>query len=167
MCNTWVQHSLTIRAAIFQRIVTCLDCKVEVIAYSLRRLYGGLKVVDVSSRELGRDVPSRTAEDRVDEVVLLKQHALVVRTLPSVVERENTLVLFCTQVCSFCLPTHGVVFMGCIEGHRRSSACVTGIIRGSIIGETKLLGDPRQGTRELCVHHWVFAVLEKTELCSS
>ena len=75
-------------------------CKVEVIAYSLRRLYGGLKVVDVSSRELGRDIPSRAAEDRVDEVVLLKQHALVVRTLPSVVERENTLVLFCSQVSS-------------------------------------------------------------------
>ena len=113
MCNTWVQHSLTIWAAIFQRIVTCLLCKVDVITYSLRRLYGGLKVVDVSSRELGRDIPSRAAEDRVDEVVLLKQHALVVRTLPSVVERENTLVLFCIQVCcSFCLPTDGVIFMG-------------------------------------------------------
>ena len=124
-------------------------------------------MVDVSSRELGRDIPSRAAEDRVDEVVLLKQHALVVRTLPSVVERENTLVLHSNQGVSFCLSTDSVIFMGRIEGHRRSSPLAAALIRSSLIGETELLGDPRQVAGELGIHRWVFGALKKIELCSS
>ena len=58
-------------------------------------------MIDISSWELCSDVAGRTAEDWVDEVFLLKEHALVVRALPSVVEWEDALVLLVCEVCSW------------------------------------------------------------------
>merc|ERR1719222_1086492 len=62
-----------------------------------------LKVVDVGARELGCDVPNRTPEDRIHEVLFLEEGALVVGALASVVEGKDARVFFAKQVCSLFL----------------------------------------------------------------
>ena len=52
-----------------------------------------LKVVDFCSRELCGYVAGGAAEDRIDKVVFLEEHASVVWAFPSVVKRENAWVL--------------------------------------------------------------------------
>ena len=66
-------------------------------------------MVDISSRELGCDIPCGTPEEWVDEVLLLKEHASVIRALSSVVEGEDALVLFGSEVGPLCLSAVGVV----------------------------------------------------------
>ena len=66
-------------------------------------------MVDISSRELCCDIPCGTPEERIDEVLLLKEHASVIWALSSVVEGEDALVLLGSQVGPLCLATVGVV----------------------------------------------------------
>ena len=66
-------------------------------------------MVDISSWELGCDIPCGTAEERIDEVILLKEHASVVRALSSVVEGEDALVLLGGQIGPLCLAAVSVV----------------------------------------------------------
>ena len=66
-------------------------------------------MVDICSRELGCDIPCGAAEERIDEVIFLKEHASVVWTLSSVVEGEDALVLLVGKVCSWVLPAVSVV----------------------------------------------------------
>ena len=66
-------------------------------------------MVDICSRELGCDIPCGTPEERIDEVLLLKEHASVVRALSSVVEGEDALVLLGSQVGAWVLSAVSVV----------------------------------------------------------
>ena len=66
-------------------------------------------MIDICSRELGCNIPCGAAEERIDEVLLLEEHAAVVWTLSSVVEGEDALVLLGSQVGPLCLAAVGVV----------------------------------------------------------
>ena len=68
-------------------------------------------MVDVGARELGRDIPDRTPEDRIHKVLLLKKGALVVE-FASVVEGKDARMLFAEKVCSLRLPADCIVRMG-------------------------------------------------------
>ena len=66
-------------------------------------------MVDISSRKLSCDIPCGTAEERIDEVLLLEEHASVIRALSSVVEGEDALVLFGSEVGALCLAAVGFI----------------------------------------------------------
>ena len=66
-------------------------------------------MVYVRSWILCRNVPDGAAEDRVDKVLLVKEHALVVGALALVVEREDTRVFLAKKVGALCLSTDSVI----------------------------------------------------------
>ena len=92
--------------------LTCCHCSCKVKAYSFRQFQGLLKVVDLCSWELCRNIAGGTSEDRVDKVFFLKEHTPVVRAFPSVVKREDAWEFLGPKVCACCLSTYGVIFMG-------------------------------------------------------
>ena len=95
------------RASIVQIWVTRFNGKTDVIAVALCCFQGVFKVVDVSPRELCCYVAGGTAEDRIDKVFFLKEHALVVRTFPSVVEWEDAREFLRSKAGALGLSAHG------------------------------------------------------------
>ena len=114
-------------------------------------------MVDVSAGELGCDVPDRTPEDRIQEVLLLETGALVVGAFASVVEGKDARVFFAKQVCSLVLPAGRIV--------RRCwpSALFAALVIVRLIGKSILLRNPGEEAGKLGVGRWVLAVLEKLE----
>ena len=153
---TWIKLFDTARA--IARRTTCCECGSIVIADSFCCFQARLKVVDICSRELCGYVAGGAAEDRIDKVVFLEEHASVVWAFPSVVKRENAWVLV-AQKTAACLSTYGVIVMGRIEWNRRSSACAAALVRNTFIRESILVGNPRKVAGELCIRCWVLAVL--------
>ena len=141
-----VEKSLAIWAAVLQGIVTCLLGKLVVVAIALCCLQGVLKVVDVSPRELCCYVAGRTAEDRIDKVFLLKEHALVVRTFPSVVEWEDAREFLRSKAGALGLSAHSVIVVCGIERKLWSSAFFAGLILICLIRHSILLCDPGKVT---------------------
>ena len=106
----------------------------KVNAISICQLQILLKVVDVSARELGCDVPDRTPEDRVHEVLLFEEGTLVVGAFASVVEGKDAGVFSTYQVCSLVLPAGGIVRMGRVEWRFRPSALGTALVNVRLVG---------------------------------
>ena len=104
-----VQEPLTAWSTVLQLRVTSFCRKGEVVAVAIQSLQGIFEVVYIRSWILGCYVPDGAAEDWVDKVLLVKEHALVVGALALVVEREDTRVFLAKKVGALCLSTDSVI----------------------------------------------------------